>query len=107
MRCELLRRNFLGRKTRDMKRALSLPLLAVMACSSKPAAVTEPAKAEPVVAKIPAEIGAFGFDEAGMKPDIDPGEDFFTFANGTWAANTAIPEDRPAFSMFSKLDELW
>jgi putative endopeptidase len=51
-------------------------------------------------------FGAFGFDETGMDKAISPGDDFYGFANGVWAKNTAIPADRSNYGMFTLLDDL-
>ena len=50
-------------------------------------------------------IGSFGFDTAGMDRSVPPGENFYSFANGSWARNTAIPEDRSNYGMFTVLEE--
>ena len=34
------------------------------------------------------------------------GDDFYAFANGAWAKNTAIPADKSNYGMFTALDEL-
>src|SRR5690349_8630178 len=52
------------------------------------------------------QIGNYGFDEAGMDKGIAPGDDFYGFANGTWAQSTPIPADKSNFGMFSVLDDL-
>jgi len=52
------------------------------------------------------QIGSFGFDEAGMERSIAPGDDFYGFANGTWAKATPIPADRSNFGAFTVLDDL-
>ncbi|MBA3677067.1 MAG: M13 family metallopeptidase [Sphingosinicella sp.] len=52
------------------------------------------------------QIGTFGFDEAGMDRSVDPGDNFYQYANGTWAKNTAIPADKSNYGMFSVLDDL-
>ena len=52
------------------------------------------------------QIGRFGFDEAGMDRTAKPGDDFYRFANGTWAKTTPIPPDRSNFGLFAALDEL-
>ncbi len=72
---------------------------------------TEVADAASVGPVAPAEaagpqIGAFGFDEAGMSRSIAPGNDFYAYANGTWAANTEIPADKSNYGMFTALDDL-
>src|SRR5690606_34004819 len=53
-----------------------------------------------------AQLGAFGFDETGMDKSIKPGDDFYGFANGTWAKNTPIPADKSNYGMFTALDDL-
>ena len=61
----------------------------------------------PPAAPAPApEIGAFGFDESGMDKSVLPGNNFYKFANGTWATNTPIPADKANYGMFTKLDDL-
>jgi predicted metalloendopeptidase len=46
-----------------------------------------------------------GIDVAGMDRSVKPGDDFFTFANGSWIRNTAIPEDRASWGIFAMLDD--
>jgi putative endopeptidase len=60
------------------------------------------------VAQTPAkpDIGAFGFDQAGMDKTVAPGDDFYIFANGTWEKDTPIPADRSVVGAFTVLDEL-
>lgn len=42
-------------------------------------------------------------------PDMDraikPGDDFFTYANGSWVSRTQIPPDRPSLGVFSILGD--
>ena len=52
------------------------------------------------------EIGDFGFDTTGMDKSVMPGNDFYAFANGTWAKNTAIPADKSNYGMFTALADL-
>lgn len=52
------------------------------------------------------KLGAFGFDTAGMDRSIKPGDDFYGFANGTWAKNTSIPADKSNYGMFTVLADL-
>ncbi|PWE18822.1 M13 family peptidase [Marinicauda salina] len=49
------------------------------------------------------EIGDFGFDVSGMNAELDPGDDFFQFANEAWLERTEIPADRSNYGMFTKL----
>lgn len=50
--------------------------------------------------------GDFGFDTAGMDQAVKPGDDYYAYANGTWAKNTAIPSDKSNYGMFAVLDDL-
>jgi len=50
-------------------------------------------------------IGSFGVDLAGRDLSVKPGDDFFRYANGTWAANTPIPDDRTRWGTFDVLRE--
>ena len=103
-----------------MRRLLLAPLLAgtvLSGCAGTapgPQAIAEqtatvgqaaagPVAPEPVAGP---QIGAFGFDAAGMDRSVAPGQDFYRFANGTWARTTAIPADKSNFGMFTVLDEL-
>jgi len=73
------------------------------ACSQStpaPAAVAP----TPVVQAKPV-LGSFGFDTAGMDRGVAPGDNFFEFANGTWARNTEIPADRSSYNSFTRLNE--
>ena len=51
-------------------------------------------------------IGDFGFDMAGMDRSVQPGDDFYGFANGSWARNTPIPDDKSNYGMFTALADL-
>ncbi|CAN5411632.1 M13 family metallopeptidase [soil metagenome] len=52
-----------------------------------------------------AKIGAFGFDETGMDPAVAPGDDFYDYANGSWAKNTPIPADKSNYGAFDLLQD--
>lgn len=41
-----------------------------------------------------------GIDFAGMDRSVNPGDDFFLYANGTWFNNTEIPNDRTSLGIF-------
>ena len=51
-------------------------------------------------------MGAWGIDTAGMDRNVKPGDDFFSFVNGTWAKTTAIPADRSSYGGFAVLRDL-
>ena len=51
----------------------------------------------PAVAKMAAtapRYGAFGIDLTTQDKAVKPGDDFWTYANGAWAARTTIPDDK-------------
>ncbi len=50
--------------------------------------------------------GDFGFDTAGMDKAVKPGDDFFGYADGTWAKTEAIPADKVSIGPFDVLDDL-
>ena len=41
-----------------------------------------------------------------MDTTIRPGDDFYGFANGTWAKNTPIPADKSNYGAFTALQDL-
>jgi len=107
-----------------MKKQLFAAILLSAACGSNPppskttpAPTTETASttpeqatgAEPAVAMNPKkgkpEIGAWGFDQAGMNTKVTPGASFYEYANGTWLKNTPIPADKSRYGMFSVLSD--
>ena len=84
---------------------------ALAGCSASPppevAAPVAPAEVAPPPAPAPKpELGTFGFDATGMDRSVQPGDNFYMFANGTWAKNTPIPADKSNYGMFVKLDDL-
>ncbi|SMF78834.1 M13 family metallopeptidase [Allosphingosinicella indica] len=70
------------------------------------AAQDAPAPAAAPAAAAKPTIGDFGFDAAGMDRSVNAGDDFYAYANGTWAKDTAIPADRSNYGMFTMLEEL-
>ena len=65
-----------------------------------------PAAEMPAAETPKATIGSFGFDKAGMDSSVVPGDDFYDYANGTWAKNTPIPADKSNYGMFTYLDDI-
>jgi putative endopeptidase len=78
-------------------------LLGACGKTDAPVTATAPPAAPAPVAK--PMFGSFGFDSSGMDRSVTPGDDFFAFANGTWAKTTEIPADRSGINTFSILDE--
>jgi putative endopeptidase len=90
-----------------MKRTKSW--LAVAGASIIALSVSAPAFAEdkPVMEKKDGpQLGTFGFDASGMDKAVEPGDDFYEFANGAWEKRTEIPADRANYGMFTALDDL-
>jgi putative endopeptidase len=50
-----------------------------------------------------AAIGAWGVDLTARDLNVDPGDDFFNYVNGTWIRNTEIPADRTYYGTFDML----
>ena len=68
-------------------------------CATVPVSDPAPVVAVPVVPVVVApdptpELGTYGFDTAGMDTSVLPGDNFYIYANGTWAKNTPIPADK-------------
>ncbi|QTN18699.1 peptidase M13 [Brevundimonas sp. AJA228-03] len=86
---------------------LKLRLLACAASAALFVALPALAQTAPVAVEIPsqdqAEIGVFGFDLNGMDTSVSPGTDFNRYANGTYLANTPIPDDKTSYGVFDML----
>jgi putative endopeptidase len=51
-------------------------------------------------------FGTWGVDLNGMDPSVKPGDDFFRYVNGKWAATSQIPADKTSFGAFMILRDL-
>jgi len=70
-------------------------------------AVAEEAKSTTPVASTTAQrFGTWGVDLAGMDTSVKPGDDFFKYVNGKWAATTTIPADKTGYGAFAILTDL-
>ena len=89
--------------------ALTTPFLVLHACTPSPAPdaapTEEPTDAPEADAPDLGEprFGTFGFDMDGMDRTVDPGDDFYAFANGTWDRTAQIPSDRSRYGVFDML----
>jgi putative endopeptidase len=45
----------------------------------------------------------YSLDVAGMDKSVNPGDDFFAYANGDWLKATKIPDDRSSYGVFDAL----
>ncbi|MEX0341752.1 MAG: M13 family metallopeptidase [Erythrobacter sp.] len=74
-------------------------------------AITTPALAEAEsteTVEIPTptmSFGEWGFDTRYLSRDIDPGDDFFAFANQKWIDENPLPADQARFGAFDLLRE--
>ena len=75
--------------------ALSMPV-AVQAQD----AAAEAAETAPIVT-----FGTWGFDPATLDTQVDPGDDFFEYANGKWVRENTIPADKSRYGAFDHLNE--
>jgi len=70
------------------------------------------ARAEDAKATTPASsttaqrYGTWGVDLEGMDRSVKPGDDFFKYVNGKWAATTQIPADKTGYGAFAVLGDL-
>ena len=82
---------------------------ALAGCTAAPppevAAPVAPVEATPAVEAPRPTYGTFGFDEAGMDKSISPGDNFYLYANGTWAKDTPIPADKSNYGAFNLLQD--
>jgi putative endopeptidase len=47
-----------------------------------------------------------GVNQTSMDPAVKPGDNFFAFANGTWIAQTTIPNDRSSYGVGASMVEI-
>ncbi|MGH6614097.1 M13 family metallopeptidase [Sphingomonas sp.] len=85
---------------------LSVSIFATCTASAPVAGPGTTAEAAPTPTAAKPALGSFGFDETGMDRSVRPGDDFYGFANGRWAANTPIPADKANYGAFDLLQDL-
>jgi putative endopeptidase len=84
------------------RRGMSASTLALLAgCAAQSNTSSAPAAAP----RGAAAIGAWGIDLTARDTSVRPGDDFYSYVNGTWNANTEIPADRVTWGTFSILGE--
>src|SRR5579871_4178827 len=59
----------------------------------------------PASADVPAKT-VHGIAVANIDRSVQPGDDFYHYANGEWIKKTVIPPDRPGVGVFSALADL-
>jgi putative endopeptidase len=80
--------------------ALSLTLFTSGARAAEPGAATTAATTTAQ------RYGTWGIDLEGMDRSVKPGDDFFRYVNGKWAATTQIPPDKTSYGAFAILHDL-
>ncbi|MXO75566.1 M13 family peptidase [Altererythrobacter aerius] len=106
-------RNFIALGASAFALAAAAPALAqsapAQATTAKPTPATanaKPATAKPAAAPLPTmSFGKWGFDPAGIDRAIDPGDDFFAFANQRWLDANPLPPEFSRFGAFNLLRE--
>ena len=68
-------------------------LLTISACGQE--------AAQPAAEQKPALVS--GIDISGMDTSVKPGDDFFTYVNGTWVKETEMPADKSRYGLFDVL----
>ena len=78
-----------------MKKLLigAMALLIIGACGQEAA---QPAAEEP-------KVVSSGIDLSAMDTSVKPGDDFFSYVNGAWVAESEMPADKSRYGIFDKL----
>ncbi|GGE02414.1 zinc metalloprotease [Tsuneonella deserti] len=90
--------------------ALALAITAPAMAGDTPAAPTAATPAAATTAPAPAPLptmtfGKWGFDPAAIDKSIDPGDDFFAYANDKWLKANPLPPEFSRFGAFNLLAE--
>jgi len=93
-----------------MKKSLIAAALAatfITGCSEPQTTKTDEQQPKIVTAAVTkkAELGSFGVDLTARNEAVKPGDDFFTYASGTWYDNYVMPADKTRYGAFSGLAE--
>ena len=78
-----------------------------LTASAAALALTLPAAAEDAE-RVPTptmDFGTWGFDRKAIDPAVDPGDNFFDYANGKWVRENPIPAEFTRFGAFNILRE--
>ncbi|WP_293761884.1 M13-type metalloendopeptidase [uncultured Paraglaciecola sp.] len=75
-------------------------IIALSGCSPAPSNSTASKTPEQTLSENPVTLVS-GIIKQNMDLTIKPGDDFFTYVNGTWLANTEIPADKSNYGGFS------
>ncbi len=86
---------------------VAISLLAMLSTNTPTAYAGDTTGTAPSTAATAAKrYGTWGVELEGMDPTVKPGDDFFRYVNGKWAATTQIPPDQTRFGAFNMLRDL-
>lgn len=89
-----------------LKSILALGASAVAFAIALPAAAQSPAPAAAAPSALPTmDFGKWGFDPNALDKSVDPGDDFFAYANSKWLAANPLPAEFSRFGAFNLLGE--
>ncbi len=88
-----------------MLRSLRITWFAVL-CFSCAALLAQETANKPQTSNQPATTQVHGVVAANMDRSVNPGDDFYRYANGEWLRRFEIPPDRAAFGVFTPLVDL-
>jgi putative endopeptidase len=93
-----------------MRLRLLVPAISLIAVLSPfttaAAAEKEAAPATNAATTAAKRYGTWGIEVEGMDPSTKPGDDFFKYVNGKWAATAQIPPDQTRYGAFNMLHDL-
>jgi putative endopeptidase len=84
-------------------RLSALVVVASAVTASCQRSTPEPERQSPTATAAPAAV--HGIDVSAIDRSVDPGDDFYAFANGAWLARTEIPADRSTWGPTENMSE--
>jgi len=99
--------------TSSVRFSMLLSYAFLVACGSEeissPMPASEPvaraATEETAITTSTPELGNFGIDLSSQDSSVQPGDDFFRFANGKWLDSFNLPADRSSYGSFTVLSD--
>ena len=87
-------------------RIVLLGFASMLAFTTAASAAQAPAAAPQAASPAKAQWGSFGVDFDSLDRDVRPGDDFWSYVNGSWARTVDIPADRGALSQVQRLNDV-
>jgi putative endopeptidase len=78
---------------------------AIALAAASPVLAQESPSAPATTAAPTMSFGEWGFDPADLDTSVDPGDDFFAYANGKWLAANPLPPEFSRYGAFTLLSE--